>query len=172
MNIKQITLLLIHIFLLLSPHGAGAGQFCKADVTGDCAVNLEDLVQMKAEFLDPECEACSPPYPAPVAKTGQTTPYSVSDDGNYQAGVASPEPRFTDNEDGTVTDNLTGLMWTKDANIFGQIEWDSAINACDNFELANYTDWNFAIFVSIKTSSCAVFLSVQMAMRPMVIYTV
>jgi len=27
-----------------------------------------------------------------------------------------PNPRFTDNNDGTVTDNLTGLMWLKDAN--------------------------------------------------------
>ncbi len=27
--------------------------------------------------------------------------------------------RFTDNGNGTVTDTVTGLMWTKDANPFG-----------------------------------------------------
>ena len=64
--------------------------------------------------------------PAPVAKTGQTTCYDLSNnvidcpdtghDGDIQAGVAWPEPRFTDNENGTVTDNLTGLIWLKDAN--------------------------------------------------------
>ena len=32
-------------------------------------------------------------------------------DGEIQAGVAWPDPRFTDNGDGTVTDNVTGLMW-------------------------------------------------------------
>ena len=41
-------------------------------------------------------------------------------DGELQAGVAWPEPRFIDNRDGTVTDNLTGLMWLKDAGCMGQ----------------------------------------------------
>jgi hypothetical protein len=34
-------------------------------------------------------------------------------------GVAWPNPRFTDNGNGTVTDNLTGLIWTKNANCNG-----------------------------------------------------
>jgi hypothetical protein len=34
--------------------------------------------------------------PAPVAKTGQTTSYATGDDGDYEKGVASPSPRFTD----------------------------------------------------------------------------
>jgi hypothetical protein len=32
-------------------------------------------------------------------------------DGEIRAGVAWPTPRFTDNGDGTATDNLTGLTW-------------------------------------------------------------
>ena len=32
-------------------------------------------------------------------------------------GVLGNSTRFTDNNDGTVTDNRTGLMWTKDANL-------------------------------------------------------
>jgi hypothetical protein len=31
-------------------------------------------------------------------------------------GVALPDPRFADNGNGTVTDNLTGLIWLKNAN--------------------------------------------------------
>jgi len=50
-----------------------------------------------------------------LPKTGQTTSYYPGDDGAMQAGIAWPSPRFIDNGDGTVTDNLTGLMWTKDA---------------------------------------------------------
>ena len=59
--------------------------------------------------------------PAPIAKTGQTTSYATGDDGDLQNGVALPAwyPRFTDNGDGTVTDNLTGLMWAKNANMAG-----------------------------------------------------
>ena len=54
--------------------------------------------------------------PALLWKTGQTTSYLPYDDGDLQKGVAWPDQRFTDNGDGTVTDNLTGLMWLKDAN--------------------------------------------------------
>jgi|GEM_PF-1715099 len=51
-----------------------------------------------------------------LPKTGQTTKYADGDDGDLQKGVAWPSPRFTDNNDGTVTDNLTGLVWLRDAN--------------------------------------------------------
>ena len=55
-------------------------------------------------------------YPAVVSKTGQTTSYATGDDGDLERGVAWPNPRFTDNSDGTVTDNLTGLIWLTNAN--------------------------------------------------------
>ena len=67
---------------------------------------------------------------APVPKTGQTTPYAPGDDGTLQKGVATRTPRFTDNANGTVTDNLTGLIWLKDANSFGVLKsWDEALSA-------------------------------------------
>ena len=53
---------------------------------------------------------------AGVPKTGQTTSYATGDDGDLQKGVAWPNPRFTDNSNGTATDNLTGLIWLKNAN--------------------------------------------------------
>ncbi len=56
---------------------------------------------------------------APVPKTGQTTSYATGDDGILQKGVVWPIPRFKDNNNGTVTDNLTGLIWLKNANCFG-----------------------------------------------------
>ncbi len=45
-----------------------------------------------------------------VVKTGQTTSYRTGDDGDLEKGVAWPDTRFTDNGNGTVTDNLTGNM--------------------------------------------------------------
>ena len=82
-----------------------------------------------------------------LAKTGQTTSYRTGDDGYHQKGVASPSSRFTDNGDGTVTDNLTGLMWAKNANLAsGTMNWNDAIDYANNLSLGtdcglSRTDW-------------------------------
>jgi len=75
--------------------------------------------------------------PASVPKTGQTgcwdvfgTPISCAgtgQDGALQKGV-SVSPRFTDNANGTVKDNLTGLVWLKNASCFGQQTWTNALS--------------------------------------------
>jgi hypothetical protein len=49
-------------------------------------------------------------------------------DGDILAGAAWPDPRFTDNNDGTVTDILTGLIWLKNANCFSYQDWSAALN--------------------------------------------
>lgn len=72
-----------------------------------------------------------PPPPAPVPETGQTTSYGARDDGAIQAGVPWPTPRFTDNGDGTVRDNLTGLIWLKQASCFGVLTWVDALTAAN-----------------------------------------
>lgn len=48
-----------------------------------------------------------------LPKTGQTTEYQSGDDGTYMKGLPSSGDRFTDNNDGTITDNATGLQWVK-----------------------------------------------------------
>jgi hypothetical protein len=78
---------------------------------------------------------------APVPRTGQTVTYGIRDDGVLQKGVAWPVPRFTDNSNGTVNDNLTGLIWLKnaDCHIFfvgdptggNQRPWANALTAAD-----------------------------------------
>jgi hypothetical protein len=77
--------------------------------------------------------------------TGQTAIYAERDDADLMQGVAWPDPRFTDNGDGTVTDNLTGLFWLKNANCFGTRTWNEALSDCNG--LANGScglagDWN------------------------------
>jgi len=73
-----------------------------------------------------------------LPKTGQTICYNSSgtaidcigtgQDGNLQKGVAWPDPRFTDNGDGTVTDNLTGLIWLKNAHCASVVRnWATAL---------------------------------------------
>jgi hypothetical protein len=72
--------------------------------------------------------------PAPVAKTGQTSSYATGDDGDFEKGVARPVPRFTDNGNGTITDNLTGLIWLQDANRGGTMTWAEALTYCNSLE--------------------------------------
>ncbi|MDM8565139.1 DUF1566 domain-containing protein [Candidatus Halobeggiatoa sp. HSG11] len=40
--------------------------------------------------------------------------------------------RYTDNDDGTVTDNKTGLIWLKNANYFGKQNWEDAMQSAVN----------------------------------------
>lgn len=83
------------------------------------------------------------PFPAAAAtvqlpRTGQTACYDASgsviacagtgQDGDKLKGAAMPSPRFTDNANGTVTDNLTGLVWLKNANCWGATTtWQAAL---------------------------------------------
>ena len=64
-----------------------------------------------------------------LAATGQTVSYANGDDASMAKGVAWPGPRFADNQDGTVTDNLTGLTWLQDAACFPATIWSAAVAA-------------------------------------------
>ena len=70
-------------------------------------------------------------------------------DGFYQAGCPT-EGKFTDNLDGTVTDNCTGLTWQEDtADVSGnqtigeedRLNWQNALAYCDSLEFADHDDW-------------------------------
>ena len=67
-----------------------------------------------------------------VSQTGQLDSYYPGDDGDHQAGVPWPTPRFTDQGDWTIKDNLTGLIWMKDANCDGTKAWTEAVDFCSN----------------------------------------
>ena len=73
-------------------------------------------------------------YTSPVPQTGQTDSWSAGDDGNLQWGINWPVPRFSDNQDGTVTDNLTGLILLKDADCFSHQTWSGALVAASTLK--------------------------------------
>ena len=87
-----------------------------------------------------ECPQVCAGVPSAVPKAGQTGCWDTDgipidcagtgQDGEYQKCV-SVDPRFTDNGDGTVKDNLTGLIWSKDANCFGLLTWVQALDAAN-----------------------------------------
>jgi hypothetical protein len=76
---------------------------------------------------------------AHVRASGQTTCYNVSggviscpftgEDAALHYGAKWPTPRFTDHGNGTVTDNLTGLIWLRNANCAGGgRDWGTALS--------------------------------------------
>ena len=87
-----------------------------------------------------------PPIPHELPDTGQTLSYTSTfgEDNDYQP--AASQPSYTDNGNGTTTDNRTGLMWVKDGNSAGcnnggTLTWDAAITFCEGLTYAGYSDW-------------------------------
>lgn len=98
-----------------------------------------------------------------LPQTGQTTCWDTStynstpctnttgQDGNTKAGVPWPTSRFADNGNGTITDTLTGLIWLKNANCFGTVDWATALidakgltsvgNECGLFDGSTAGQW-------------------------------
>ncbi|PYM36482.1 MAG: hypothetical protein DME17_10020 [Candidatus Rokuibacteriota bacterium] len=86
--------------------------------------------------------------PRAFPATGQTTSYRVGDDGNIQADATLS---YTDNGDGTITDNNTCLVWEKksdDGSIHDQhnvYTWDGAFDThvatLNATTFAGYNDW-------------------------------
>ena len=50
------------------------------------------------------------------------------------------EPSYTDNGDGTITDNVTGLVWTQDLSD-ASMPWSDAAGYCESLTVGSVTDW-------------------------------
>lgn len=55
------------------------------------------------------------------------------------ASYTGNQPSYTDNGDGTITDNVTGLMWEQDMGI--KISYDDAFIKATNSTLGGHSDW-------------------------------
>ena len=75
----------------------------------------------------------------PKYKPGTGTPntmYFRMVRGNTKYGIND----FTDNGDGTINDNATGLMWQKADDGIAR-DWENALSYAENLTLGNYSDW-------------------------------
>jgi len=78
--------------------------------------------------------------------TGQEQSYTTTPGEDHDYQPAASQPSYTDNGDGTTTDNKTGLMWVKDGNSAGcnngsSLTWEAALNFCEGLTYAGYSDW-------------------------------
>lgn len=85
----------------------------------------------------------------PLVDTGLTdyydNTYEISQPGTgdnfygQDANYTGRQPAYQDNNDGTITDLNTGLMWQKDPG--EKKTWEQVMTELSSFELAGYTDW-------------------------------
>ncbi len=86
-----------------------------------------------------------------VPRTNQSIVYYPGDDGTFQAGVEKILMRFVDNNDGTISDKATNLMWVADPSMCGIVfgspgfpytmTWEEAVANCLCLDYAGYKDW-------------------------------
>ncbi|MFV8333519.1 DUF1566 domain-containing protein [Flavobacterium sp. GSP14] len=72
-----------------------------------------------------------------LADTGQNTSYTATfgEDNDYSINM----PSFTNNANGTIIDNVTGLMWQQADG--GEMTIESAYTYADNLVLGGFSDW-------------------------------
>ncbi len=68
-----------------------------------------------------------------IAEPKKNSPF-YGQDANFTHNM----PSYTDNEDGTITDNITGLIWQKDYKV---MSYDEALEEAKNCTLAGESDW-------------------------------
>lgn len=139
-NPSAMALCLAGVFWL-----CGVGMAASLDMTPATVVHEEASHNTETEGFETPRATLMPP--APVEKTGQTKSYGRRDDGALKKGIAWPKPRFKDNKDGTVTDNLTGLRWLKKASCLVFYDGDTTGS--------NKRDWNKALDGANKLKSGA-----------------
>lgn len=85
-------------------------------------------------------------------RTGQIQIYRAGDDGSIRMGwhdiytnadgTWNGTTRFSNISGGNIVkDNLTGLMWLRNANTWGLINWNTAIDNCNSLSFSGFDDW-------------------------------
>ena len=89
----------------------------------------------------------APPPTFKLPDTGQTQDFTPTfgEDSDY---TINP-PSYTDNGDGTVTDNNTFLMWQQEDDDVPR-SWSSAVGYCTSLSLAGHSDWRLPEHYELK----------------------
>jgi hypothetical protein len=118
----------------------------------DFSDNGRDIVNKSSSHLTFPVRGTTDDSPAKLWRTGQIASYGTGDDGDLKKGIGWPSSRFLSLGNETVKDNLTGLIWTADANTPGpsacgpgveKISYDSYlfVQCLNNNSYLGYNDW-------------------------------
>ena len=131
----------------------GAAEICGDGIDNDCngSTDCNDNACVDDASCNEDDTDSEIVITYPVVDTGQTSCYD--DDGNeitcpeegedfygQDAQYEGIQMSFQDNGDGTVTDNVTGLMWQQ-VPVNEGFSYDSAVAYCESLELSGYDDW-------------------------------
>lgn len=93
----------------------------------------------------------SAPLSYPIVDTGQDTSHGVNGElinplpgqafYGQDAQYSGLQPSYTDNGDGTITDNITGLMWVQTPNNLQKVTYAQTEGIADALAQGGYTDW-------------------------------
>ena len=124
-----------------------AAEVCDDGIDNDCNGSADCIDDTCVD--DTSCKDADLTYP--IVDTNQGFCYDNSElltncpaegeafygqDAQYTGNV----PNYTDNWDGTVTDNVTGLIWTQDISSYA-MPWSDASSYCESLTTGDYTDW-------------------------------
>ena len=118
-----------------------------------CVANTVDIVHVDQHHT----------YYFNVSDTGQYYTHLNGDDGFYQYDL--PDMLFLNQKNGTLTDNVTGLIWTKctmgDSGVMDSTDdctgyhetytWQDAIDACEDLDFGGRTDWKLPTFSELSS---------------------
>ena len=134
------------------PDDGGFADDDDAVTDDDDAVDDDDLTQDDDDAADDDDavdddDAASLSYPVADSDQGACWDEAIDivcpDDGEAFSGQDAWYdgllPSYTDNGDGTVTDDVTGLMWQQDPG--DKQHWSDAVDGADSFSLAGHADW-------------------------------
>lgn len=126
---KAFTAFVLTVLLIITTSGVGAGDLEPTGPPAPTMVTMQEVYDHLIGLIGAT---------VPVPATGQVNCWTTNgtstlcegtgQDGEYQYG-ATVGTRFTDNANGTITDNLTQLVWLRNANCLGNIGWQDALDA-------------------------------------------
>ena len=129
----------------------GAAEICNDGIDNDCngSTDCNDIACANDTSCNDD-EVISADLTYPIVDTNQGFCYDnceqmdcpaegeafYGQDAQYTGTI----PSYTDNWDGTVTDNVTGLIWTQDISSYA-MPWSDASTYCESLNTGGYTDW-------------------------------
>ncbi|MCK5614347.1 DUF1566 domain-containing protein [Candidatus Pacearchaeota archaeon] len=141
---KNIPVFMFLIFAVMFLHACGGSSSNSSNVTTtlDTKPVLTTTTSIgQYDIVDTDQTACY------NSSTGVEVDCSGT---GYDAAYSGNQPSYTESEDGlTVTDDVTGLIWTKNTDTDGtegvdindKLSQNDAVTYCENLELGGYTDW-------------------------------